>query len=118
MTIKPIRTEADYEEALAQIAQLFNSSEGTEEYDRLDLLTTLVEAYEAKHYPIDAPDPITAIEYEAEKRGLSRKDLARYIGSSGRVSEVMSKRRKLSLAMMRRLHDELGISGDVLLKQY
>jgi len=118
MQIKPIRTESDYEEALTEISTLFSAPEGAEDYDRLDLLATLVEAYETKHHPVDAPDPIAAIEYAAEKRGLSRKDLENFIGPRGRVSEVLSKRRKLTLPMMRRLQEGLGISGDVLIKPY
>ncbi|HEY3328403.1 MAG TPA: helix-turn-helix domain-containing protein [Capsulimonadaceae bacterium] len=114
MEIRPIRTENDYEHALSEIARLFNAKEGTEDFDRLDLLTTLVEVYETKHHPILPPDPVAAIEYEAEKRGLSRRDLERYIGPSGRVSEVMNGSRPLSMTMVRKLRSGLGISADVL----
>jgi HTH-type transcriptional regulator/antitoxin HigA len=114
MQVKPIRTEAAYDEALREISCLFAAEQGSEEYDLLDVLTTLVQAYEANHHPVPPPDPISAIEYEAEKRGLSRRDLERYIGPSGRVSEVLSGRRALSMSMVRRLRAGLGISADVL----
>ena len=88
MNIKPIKTNADYEEALQQIENLFDAKPGTIEYDRLDILTTLVEAYEQKHFPVLPPDPIAAILYFMESRGLNRKDLEIYVGSRSRISEV------------------------------
>jgi len=118
MQIKPIKSEADYEDALAAISRLFAAKNGTEEYDALDILTTLVESYEAKRHPVLPPDPIAAIEYEAEKRGLSRKDLTKVIGSSGRVSEVLSRQRPLSISMIRRLRESLGIPAEVLISKY
>jgi HTH-type transcriptional regulator / antitoxin HigA len=118
MEVKPIRTEDDYDQALTEISQLFSAEQGSDDYDRLDVLTTLVEAYEAQHHPIFPPDPISAIEYEAEKRGLSRAELSRFIGPSGRVSEVLNRRRPLSMTMVRKLRDGLGISADVLVTEY
>ena len=115
MQIKPIRSENDYEEALGEITRLFAAQQGTEDFDRLEVLTTLVEAYELHHFPIAPPEPIAAIEYEAEKRGLSRKDLEKYIGTSGRVSEVMNRKRPLSITMIRNLRRGLGIPADVLI---
>ena len=96
MRIKPVKTEGDYEAALA----------------------TLVQTYEAKHHPVGPPDPVAPIEYEMEKRGLTRQDLERVIGPSGRVSEVLSRRRHLTLAMMRRLQGSFGLRADVLLADY
>jgi HTH-type transcriptional regulator / antitoxin HigA len=116
--IKPIRTEADYEAALAEIEQLFEAVPGTLEGDRLEILTTLVEAYEEKHYPIPLPDPIEAIYYYLESRGLSRRDLEPYLGSRARVSEVLNRKRPLSLEMIRRLNNGLRIPAEVLIQAY
>ena len=113
--LKPIRTEADYQTALAEIEQLFEAVPGTPEGDRLEILTTLVEAYEQKHYPIPLPDPIEAIFYYLESRGLSRRDLEPYLGSRARVSEVLNRKRPLSLEMIRRLHHGLKIPAEVLI---
>jgi HTH-type transcriptional regulator/antitoxin HigA len=118
MEIKPIKTEADYEAALAEIEELFEAESGTPEGDRLEILTTLVEAYEDAHYSIPSPDPVEAIRYYMESRGLVRRDLEPYIGSRARVSEILNRRRPLSLAMIRRLNKELGIPADVLIEPY
>jgi HTH-type transcriptional regulator/antitoxin HigA len=118
MDIKPIRTENEYEEALAQIDAIFDSQPGTPEGDLLEVLTILVEAYEEEHYPIAPPDPIEAIEFHMERLGLTRRDLESYIGSRARVSEILNHRRPLTIAMIRRLQDGLGISAEVLLKRY
>ena len=117
MDIKPIKTEADHEAALAEIERLMDLDPdlNTLEGDRLDVVATLVEAYEAKHFPIDAPDPIAAIEFCMEQRGLTRRDLEPMIGGRGRVSEVLSGKRALSLSMIRKLHKGLGIPAEVLL---
>ncbi len=117
MEIKPIRTEADYEEALKEVERLWGAEPGTPEGDRFEVLFTLVEAYEDQHYPILPPDPIEAIQYYMESRGLNRRDLEKYIGPSGRVSEVLSRRRPLTLAMIRRLHRSLGIPAEVLIAE-
>ena len=118
MEIRPIKTEADYETVLADIEQLFEAEPGTPEGDRLEVLTTLVEAYEDAHYSIPSPDPIEAIRYYMESRGLVRRDLEPYIGSRARVSEILNRKRPLSLTMIRRLNKELGIPADVLIKPY
>lgn len=116
MDINPIKTEADYEAALAEIDRLMDAAPDTPEGDRLDVLATLVEAYEARHHVIDLPDPIAAIRFEMEQQGLSRKDLERYIGTRARVSEVLNGRRPLTLAMIRRLQEGLGISAETLIR--
>jgi len=118
MKIKPIRTEADYEAALKEIERLFDAKSGTAEADRLEVLTTLTEVYEEKHYAIPLPDPIEAILYHMESRGLSRRDLEPFIGSRARVSEVLNKKRPLTMEMIRNLHDGLGISAEVLIQPY
>jgi HTH-type transcriptional regulator / antitoxin HigA len=118
MELRPIKTETDYQKALAEIEMLFDAAPNTAECDRLDILATLVEAYEKKHYPIDLPDPIAAIEYYMESRGWSRRELEPYIGSRARVSEVLSRKRSLSLEMIRRLHQELGIPAEILIQSY
>jgi len=118
MDIHPIRTEADYEAALAEIDRLFNAAPHTPEGDRLEVLATLVEAYEEQHYSIPAPDPIEAIAYYMESRGLCRRDLEPYLGSRARVAEVLNRKRPLSLEMIRRLHTGLGIGADILIQSY
>jgi len=118
MEIRPIKTEADYEAALAEIERLFEAEPDTPEGDRLEILTTLVEAYEEVHYPIPYPDPIEAIRYYMESRGLVRRDLEPYIGSRARVSEILNRRRPLSLTMIRQLNKGLGIPAEVLIKPY
>ena len=116
--IKPVRTEAEYEATLEEIEQLFEAGPGTPAGDRLEVLTTLVEAYEEKHYPIPLPDPIEAIYYYLESRGLSRRDLEPYLGSRARVSEVLNRKRPLSLEMIRRLNKGLKIPAEVLIQPY
>jgi len=114
--LKPIRTEADYQAALVVIERLWEARTGTPEGDRLDILATLVDAYENEHYPVDPPDPIEAIKFRMEQRGLNRKDLADILGSRTRVAEVLNRRRGLSINMIRRLHEKLGISLEVLIR--
>jgi HTH-type transcriptional regulator/antitoxin HigA len=114
--IRPIRTDADYETALAEIERLFDAAPGTPEADRLDVLSTLVEAYEAHHFRLPAPDPVEAITYYMESRGLSRQDLEPYLGSRTRVEQVLKRKRPLSLEMIRRLHAGLGIPAEVLIQ--
>lgn len=117
MNIRPIHNEADYQAALADIAALMASdpAPGTRKGDRLDVLTTLVQAYEARHFPIDAPDPVEAIKFRMEQSGLTVKDLEPMIGRPNRVYEVLNRKRPLTLAMIRRLHRSLGIPADVLI---
>ena len=116
MEIKPIRTEADYESALAEVERLWGAEPGTPDGDRFEVLFTLVEAYEEKQYPILPPDPVEAIKYYMDSRGLDRRDLEQYIGPSGRVSEVLSRKRPLTLAMIRKLNAGLGIPAEVLIQ--
>jgi len=118
MDIKPIKTEEDYQAALEEIRSLFHALPDTPEGDRLEVLAALVKAYEKKHYPIPLPDPIEAIEYYMESRGLSRQDLEPYIGSRARVSEILNRRRRLTLRMIRNLEAGLGIPAGILVQQY
>jgi HTH-type transcriptional regulator / antitoxin HigA len=118
MEIRPIRTQTDYQEALRQIELLFNAVENTPEYDQLDILSTLVEDYEKRHFPIELPDPIEAIQYYMDSRSLSRRDLESCLGSRARVSEVLSRKRSLTLDMIRKLNQELGIPAEILIQPY
>jgi len=118
MDIRPIKTEADYQAALAEIERLFGAAPNTPEGDCLEVLTTLVQAYEEQHYYIPAPDPVEAIKYYMESRGLSRSDLEPYIGSRTRVADVLNRKRSLTLDMIRRLNTGLGIPADVLIQPY
>jgi HTH-type transcriptional regulator/antitoxin HigA len=119
VNIRPIHTEADYQAALGDIAGLMESdpAPGTPKGDRLDILATLVQAYEARHFPIDAPDPVEAIKFRMEQRGLTVKDLEPIIGRANRVYEVLNRKRPLTLAMIRRLHRSLGIPAEVLIAE-
>lgn len=114
--VKPIRTKADYRKALAEVERLWGAKSGTLEGDRLDVLATLIDVYESEHYPMDQPDPIEAIKFRMEQQGLSRKDLEPIIGTRTRVAEVLNRKRALSIGMIRRLHDRLGISAEVLIR--
>jgi HTH-type transcriptional regulator/antitoxin HigA len=114
--LKPIRTEADYDEALAELGRLWGARSGTPDGDRLDVLATLIEAYETRIHPIDPPDPVEAILFRMEQQGLTRKDLEPLIGTRARVAEVLNRKRGLSIEMIRRLNEELGISADVLIR--
>src|SRR5262249_14874124 len=117
MDIRPLKTDADYDEALAAIEQLWGAEVNTPAGDKLDVLVTLVEAYENVHYPIDPTDPIEAIKFRMEQMELSRKDLEPYIGKRGRVAEVLNRQRGLSLSMIRRLHAHLHIPLESLIGQ-
>jgi len=114
--VRPIRTEADHEAALTEIERLWGAKSGTPEGDRLDVLATLVDAYEATHHAFDLPDPIDAIQFCMEQQGLTRKDLEPFIGSRARVAEVLNRKRALSIDMIRRLSEGLGIPADVLIR--
>jgi HTH-type transcriptional regulator/antitoxin HigA len=119
MDARPIKTEADYDRALAEIAPLFDAEPDSPEEDRLVILGMLIEDYEAKHYPIASPDPIAALEYYMESRGLERQALEPIFGDPAEVAGVLSRERPLTLDMIRRrLHDGLGISADVLIQPY
>lgn len=117
MKIKPIKTEDDYGAALAEVEHLWGAEEGTPAGDKLDILITLVEKWEDLHYPIDPPDPVEAILFYMEQKGLTRKDLEPYLGQRSRVADVLNRKRPLSLQMIRNLHDHLGIPADILLRQ-
>jgi HTH-type transcriptional regulator / antitoxin HigA len=117
MDIKPIRTKRDYEAALRAIEQLMAARRHTPEGDRLDVLVTLVEAYEARHFPLDLPDPVEAIKFMMEQRHLTVKDLVPYIGQPNRVYEVLNHKRPLTMAMAWKLHNGLGIPAESLIKQ-
>lgn len=114
--VKPIRTEADYDAAMEEVATLWGARSGTPKGDRLDVLATLIDAYEAKHHAMDSPDPIEAIKFRMEQQGMTRKDLEDIIGTRTRIAEVFNRKRGLSIDMIRRLHDRLGISAEVLIR--
>jgi HTH-type transcriptional regulator / antitoxin HigA len=114
--VKPIRSEADYEAAMEEVAALWGAKSGTPDGDRLDVLATLIDVYEAKHHALDAPDPIEAIKFRMEQQGMTRRDLEGIIGTRTRIAEVLNRKRGLSIDMIRRLHDQLGIPADVLIR--
>ncbi len=115
MNIKPIRNDDDLRSAFKRLEKVFQAEEGTPEADEMEILVTLIEAYEHKHYPMNAADPVEAIKFRMEQQGLTQKDLEPYIGSSGRVSEVLNHKRRLSLLMVKRLHEGLHIPYESLL---
>src|ERR1700737_4930073 len=114
--VKPIRSKRDYDAALKEVHRLWGAKAGTREGDRLDVLATLIDAFEAEHYPMDPPDPIEAIKFRMEQQGLTRRDLEDIIGTRTRIAEVLNRKRGLSIGMIRRLHRRLGISADVLIR--
>ena len=116
MNIKPIKTDADYQAALKEIESLMLAEPDSPEGEKLDVLVTLVEAYEAKHFPLDLPDPVEAIKFEMERKGLTVKDLEPMIGKSNRVYEVLNHKRSLTLKMIWKLNRELGIPAESLIK--
>ncbi|GAB4524257.1 MAG: type II toxin-antitoxin system HigA family antitoxin [Pleurocapsa sp.] len=118
MELRPIKTESDYQNALQEIERLFDAEPNSQEYNRLDILTTLVEAYEQKHYPIEAPDAISAILYYLESRGLSEQDLAVSIGNKQEVTEILNKQRPLTLDIIRRLNQDFNIPAEILIQPY
>jgi HTH-type transcriptional regulator/antitoxin HigA len=117
MDITPIKTHRDYRLVLKEIEGLMHAKRNTPEGDRLDVLVTLVEAWEGKHYPLDLPDPIAAIKHHMDQQGLAPRDLIPYLGSRNRVYEVLSRKRPLTLTMIRRLHKGLGIPAESLIKE-
>jgi len=114
--VKPIRSDADYEVALTEVERLWGAKSGTPRGDRLDVLATLIDAWEGEHHPMDPPDPIEAIKFRMEQQNLTRKDLEGILGTRTRVAEVLNRRRGLSINMIRRLHKELGIPAEVLIR--
>jgi HTH-type transcriptional regulator/antitoxin HigA len=118
MTIKVIKTERDYQKALKRLELIFDAKKGSKEGDELELLSLLIDNYEKVRYMVDLPDPIEAIKFRMEQLGYKQKDLAEAIGLKSRVSEILNRKRKLTLDMIRKLHDVLGIPTDVLVKEY
>ncbi|MEN9330965.1 MAG: hypothetical protein RLZZ94_55 [Bacteroidota bacterium] len=118
MTIKVIKTERDYQKALKRLELIFDAKKGSKEGDELELLSLLIDNYEKMRYMIDLPDPIEAIKFRMEQLGYKQKDLAEAIGLKSRVSEILNRKRKLTLDMIRKLHDVLGIPTEVLVKEY
>lgn len=115
MDIKPIKTEQDYNSAIKRIEELWGSKKDTPIGDELDLLVTLVESYEMKHFPIAPPDPIDAIKFRMEQMGMTKEDMIKYLGSQSRVSEILNRKRKLTLKMVKSLHKGLKIPAEILL---
>src|SRR6266850_6999264 len=118
MQIRPVKTKTDHRTALKEIERLMNAKPGTPAGDRLEVLTTLVERYESLREPIEPPNPVDALLYYMESRGLTRRDLEPYLGSRARVAEVLNRRRPLTIEMIRKLHAGLGISAEVLIRPY
>lgn len=118
MNIKPIKTERDYQKALKRLEVIFDARPGSKEGDELEILGVLIEKYEDEHYPIEAPDPIEAIKFRMEQMGYKQRDLAEIIGYKGRVSEILNRKRKLSLEMIRNLHEKLNIPLESLVQAY
>ena len=114
--LKPIRNDADHEAAMEEVARLWGAKSGTPEGDRLDILVTLIDAYEAKHDAMDAPDPVDAIKFRMEQQGMTQRDLEGVIGTRTRIAEVLNRKRGLSINLIRRLHDRLGIPAEVLIR--
>ena len=118
MNIKPIKTKKDYELAMTRLETLFDAKKGSPEGDELEILTLLVERYEEGHFPIELPDPIEAIKFRMEQLGLTQTDLAQVVGQKSRASEILNRKRKLSLEMIRQLHSSWHIPTDVLVQAY
>jgi len=115
MDIRPIKTEKDYDNTISRIEKLWGAEKDTVEGDELDLLVTLVESYEIKHYPIAPPDPVDAIKFRMEQMGMTKADMVKYLGSQSRVSEILNRKRSLTLGMMKSLYKGLKISPEILL---
>lgn len=118
MNIKPIRTKKDYEQALARLEEIFDAKKGTSEGDELEVLGMLIEKYENEKFPINFPDPVEAIKFRMEQLGYNQTDLANIVGLKSRASEILNRKRKLSLEMIRQLHDKLNIPTEVLIQAY
>jgi len=118
MNIKPIKTESDYKKAIERLEVIFDAEKGTKEGDELEILSILIEKYEADNFPIEMPDPIEAIKFRMEQLGIKQKDLAEIVGFKSRVSEILNKKRKLTVEMIRNLSQKLNIPSDVLIQKY
>lgn len=118
MEIRPIKTKADYEKAFERLEEIFDAKSESKEGDELEVLTILIDNYEKEHYPIELPDPIEAIKFRMKQMGYNQKDLAEIVGLKSRASEILNRKRKLSLEMIRQLHDKMNIPTDVLIQTY
>ena len=118
MAIKPIKTKKDYQAAMSRLEVIFDARPGTSEGDELEVLGILIDKYEQEHYPVEYPDPIEAIKFRMEQLGYRQSDLAKVVGLKSRASEILNKKRKLTLEMIRQLHQVLGIPTDVLIQNY
>jgi HTH-type transcriptional regulator/antitoxin HigA len=118
MTVKPIKTRKDYTQALERLESIFDAKKGSRDGDELEVLSILIEKYEDEHFPVGLPDPVEAIKFRMDQLGYTQTDLAKVVGLKSRASEILSKRRKLSLDMIRELHDKLNIPTDVLIQAY
>jgi len=118
MKIHPIKTETDYNQALRRLEKIFDAKKGTEEGDELEILSILIENYEKEHYPVNFPDPIEAIKFRMEQLGMKQKDLAEVVGFKSRVSEILNRKRKLTVEMIRNLSNKLNIPSEVLIQNY
>jgi len=118
MTLKPIKTKKDYNKALERLEKIFDAKKGSKEGDELEVLSILIEKYEDVHFPIGLPDPIEAIKFRMEQLGYNQVDLAKVVGLKSRASEILNKKRKLSLEMIRLLHDKMKIPTDILIQPY
>src|SRR5215210_2817155 len=118
MTIKPIKTKKDYQNALERLETIFDAKKGSQEGDELEVLGILIEKYENEHFPVGFPDPIEAIKFRMEQLGYNQTDLAKVVGLKSRASEILNKKRKLTLEMIRQLHKQLDIPTDVLIQPY
>lgn len=118
MTVKPIRTKKDYTQALERLEAIFDAKKDSAQGDELEIVSLLIEKYEEEHFPVELPDPIEAIKFRMEQMGYNQVDLAKVVGLKSRASEILNKKRKLSLDMIRKLHDKLNIPTDVLIQPY
>jgi HTH-type transcriptional regulator/antitoxin HigA len=118
MKLKPIKSESDYNQALERLEQIFDAKKGTEQGDELEILGILIEKYENENFPIEMPDPIEAIKFRMEQLNYTQNDLADLIGLKSRASEILNKKRKLSLEMIRKLNSKFGIPSEVLIQSY
>lgn len=118
MTLKPIKTKKDYSEALEHLESIFDARKGSKNGDKLEILSILIEKYENEHFPIGLPDPVEAIKFRMEQMGYDQTDLAEVVGLRSRASEILNRKRKLSLEMIRQLHDRMRIPTDVLIQSY
>ncbi len=118
MNIKPIKTKADYEKALERLEIIFDAKKGTKEGDELEILSILIEKFEKENFPIELPDPIEAIKFRMEQLGMKQKDLAEIVGFKSRVSEILNKKRKLTIEMIRNISQKLNIPSEVLIQKY